>query len=345
MKKINLILVIMFLLIGAQAQQLQDYAQTQQKEFPLGEKTLVRISNQFGMVKVENWDKPVLRIEVTIKASSNDKKRADRMLEAVEVSMQEQGDEIVLKTKIGKMPQRNKKENFSVDYVVKLPAKTPMKISNEFGNIAAGKRTGDFEMNLSYGSFALMGLEGNTNKLNIAFSKGNIQYFADADIKLSYSTLNADRAGSMEVYSEFSHVNIKSLTEGNITSSYDEISFGTIAQLTAKGEFSTFKMDELGERFQGTFNYGSVKVKSLSDKFQLCDVSVDFSSLSIENTRQINFRKAEVIIENGGFNYPNRWALKTEKPDYTTTKYTAVDAQAKGQLFRVSAKYSSVKVM
>jgi hypothetical protein len=345
MKKISLISIVVFLTFSVSAQQKQDYSQTLRKEFNLTAQSSVSITNQFGLVKIENWDKPVVSIEVIITASSEDKKKADRILESIKVSMQEKGSEVVLRTTIGNMPERKKKEHFSVDYHVKLPANTPMSISNEFGTVAADKRLGDFSLDISYGSYALMGLEGTRNKLDISFSKGNVTEIKDAEVSLSYSTLNADKAGSIHLKSEFSHLHVKTLTDAKIESSYDEINIENSGKLNMKGEFSTFRLGQVEESLTGKFSYGSVSVKSLSERFQLLDVNLSFSSLSIDKTKQSSFRKVEVKTTNGSFRYPGRWSLMTDKPDYTTRVYTGSDGQAKGQLLKISADYSSVKIM
>jgi hypothetical protein len=345
MKKFSVLIIAMFLTLGVSAQQAQDYSQTLRKEFVLTGQSTVSIANQFGMVKIENWDKPQLSVEVTITATSRDKKKADKILQAIQVNMQEKGTEVVLRTKIGPMPERKQKENFSVDYLVRMPANTPLKISNEFGNIVAEKRLGDFSMEISYGSFAIMGLEGSNNKLDISFSKGNVTEMAVAGVELSYSTLTAEKADRIELDSEFSHLHIKTLSEADIVSSYDEINIENSKKLTVTGEFSTFRFGQIEESLSGTFSYGSVSAKSFSERFQSLEIKLSFSSLTIDKMSQTSFKKVEVTTENGSFKYPQSWSLTTEKPDFTTVRYIGVNERANGQILKIAADFSSIKIL
>ena len=345
MKKINaLFLGIFFLATVSNSLWAQDYTQTHRKEFAVTSETALSVSNQFGLVKCENWDQPKISVEVTITVTSRDKKMADKMLEVIEVEMGESGSEVELKTRIGKMPGQKKNEQFKVDYLIRLPENLPLKIINEFGNIVCDNRMADFTMDLSYGSFTLRSLNGENNELEISFSKGQADLIRKANVNLSYSTFDLNGADFMVLHSEFSELNLKKSKTIEIRSSYDKINIDEALSISTQGEFTTFKFGNIGKELKGSFDYGSVSVKSTSVDFDMLDVVLEFSSLTVDNMMNPTFRQVDVRTENGSFKYPAKMALKTEKKDFTTVFYTGQNTSGQPKLLKIKAEFSSIKI-
>jgi len=345
MKKINASFLGLFLLVIASGNLCaQDYTQTHRKEFAVTSQTTLSVANQFGLVKCENWDQPMIAVEVNITVTSRDKKIADKMLEVIEVEMRESGSDVMLKTKIGKMPGQKKNEQFRVDYLIRLPENLPLKITNEFGNIVCDNRTADFTMDLSYGGFTLRALNGENNELEISFSKGQAEMIRKASVKLSYSTFDLSKAESLVLNSEFSELNLKSTQTAEIRSSYDKINIDDAMAISSQGEFSTFKLGNIGRELKGSFNYGSASVKSTSVDFETLDVKLEFSSLNVDNMMSPSFRQVDVRTENGSFKYPAKMALKTEKKDFTSVFYTGQNQTGRAKLLKIDAEFSSIKI-
>lgn len=343
MKNRLMTFVFGLVILTAFGQSSDDFSQTIRKEFNTTAETTLEITNQFGKVKCENWNKPMVGVVVSITAKTDNKQKADKILAAISVQLEQKNNAITLVTKIGDMPSRNKGDNFNVDYVVSLPETMALSIENEFGDVVCDRRKGDFELELSYGAYQLQALDGQRNKLEISFSKGVINSATNADISLSYSGLQMESIGTMKLHSEFSELTLTQCNTLNLQSAYDKLNIEEIGSFKGETAFSTVKLDQITAILTAEFEYGAVSIRKLAPTLGLFEASFEFSSLKIEDVGAIRFKTLAVDIENGNFNYPSGMNVKVEKQDFTEVKYRAEDATGKAN-FKVTATNSNITI-
>src|SRR5271169_1931131 len=94
---------------------------TERMDFPSG--GLLRFKNSVGELTVEGWDRPDVEI-TTVKSTKDalaapDREKASRQLDQVQVSVQRQGEELVITTAIPW--RRGLPPDFDLDYNIKAP--------------------------------------------------------------------------------------------------------------------------------------------------------------------------------------------------------------------------------
>ncbi|MBS4056461.1 MAG: hypothetical protein KGZ82_04000 [Bacteroidales bacterium] len=343
MKNRLMTIVFSLVMLTAFGQASDDYSQTIRKEFNTTAETTLEITNQFGKVKCENWNKPMVGVVVTITAKTDNKEKADKILAAISVQMEQKNNAIALVTKIGDMPSRNKGDNFNIDFVVSLPETMALSIDNEFGDVVCDRRKGDFELELSYGAYQLQALDGQRNKLEISFSKGVINSASNAEITLSYSGLQMESVGTVKLHSEFSELSLTQCNALDLQSAYDKLNFEKIGSFKGETAFSTVKLGEITADLTAEFEYGAVSIRKLASTLGFFDARFEFSSLKIEDVGAIRFKTLAVDIEHGNFNYPSGLNVKVEKQGYTEVKYRAEDAAGTAK-FKVTATNSNISM-
>jgi len=341
MKNRLMTFVFVLVILTAFGQSSDDFSQTIRKEFNTTAETTLEINNQFGKVKCENWNKPMVGVVVSITAKTDNKQKADRILAAISVQMEQKNNAITLVTKIGDMPSRNKGDNFNIDFMVSLPETMALSIDNEFGDVVCDRRKGDFELELSYGAYQLQALDGQRNKLEISFSKGVISSASNADITLSYSGLQMENIGTMKLHSEFSELSLTQCNALDLQSAYDKLNIEKIESFKGETAFSTVKLGEIAADLTAQFEYGAVSIRKLASSLGLFDASFEFSSLKIEDVGTIRFKTLAVDIEHGKFNYPSGLKVMVEKQDFAEVKYRAEDAAGTAN-FKVTAVNSNI---
>ena len=225
------------------------------KTYPLRSDQKVSITNSFGEVAVNNWNRNEVKVEITIRVSANNEKKAQEILDQIRIE-ENSGKEISFETKIGangannsRVKTKNNDSKMEINYVVTLPAQAPLYIKNSFGNTFIPDRKGATEIRQSFGNF----------------TAGNLT--RDADIKVEFGKLIANGIDGSKIKSSYSEVNIKKLA-GDLKTSFEfckKLELGLsndIEALTVNASYSDLKI-----LVPGNFN-GNFRIKTSFGKAQ-----------------------------------------------------------------------------
>jgi len=140
------------------------------------------IDNSFGNVKFITWDRNEIKVDVHIEASANQEDEAQKIFEGIQVSDQQQGNEISFITKIDNRDNncRNCKTTMHIDYEVHLPASVALHVANSFGNIELPDYTGPLSVNSKFGQLTTGSLS-NLKDVGVEFGRATIKNMSDID--------------------------------------------------------------------------------------------------------------------------------------------------------------------
>ncbi|RLD68955.1 MAG: hypothetical protein DRI95_01605, partial [Bacteroidetes bacterium] len=111
-------LIIGVLLLVAQNGYADDFTKNYHQEYKVTKSTIIKLSNRYGNMHVENWDKNVVDIKVVVTIKTSSKSKADNTFDKIKIKFNKDGDMISAITEI-KESIRN--TSFSIDYTVKMP--------------------------------------------------------------------------------------------------------------------------------------------------------------------------------------------------------------------------------
>src|SRR4030095_5474998 len=111
------------------------------------------IDNSFGNVKFVTWDRNEIKVDVHVEASSDKETVAQKTFEMLQVSNNQQGDEISFMTKVDNRRDicKNCKSTMYVDYEVHLPPTIALNVTNSFGSIELPDYSGTLSVNSKFG--------------------------------------------------------------------------------------------------------------------------------------------------------------------------------------------------
>lgn len=262
------------------------------KSYTLGSADLVSLSNQFGEMKLNTWDRNEVKVEATITGKSDNEERAQAIMDRISISDSRDGNKVSFKTKFeddnknrnkdGKKEWHN--EGMEINYVVYLPAGNALKAENQFGKMIvpdyrgeatliskfgtlnAGKITNAKEVTVEFGKAEIGQISG--GKLNIKFSQGRVSKLSgDVKSDLEFSQVKLDignEARNMDIHNSYSTVYLD-LDKG-LSATYDiSTSHGSFSN---KSDFTIKKQgdDDRGygprfnERYNGSSGSGSSKI-------------------------------------------------------------------------------------
>jgi len=285
------------------------------KSYNLSSSDKVRLSNQFGEMKITTWDKNEIKVDIIIVGKSDDEPRAREILDKISIIDSKEGNTVSFKTKFGddkkekdhdKNDQKDEHHNegMEINYAVYLPATATLDAQNQFGkmivpdyrgeaeiackfgSLTAGKISNAKEVSVEFGEATIAHING--GKLNIKFSEGTVNKLSgDVKTDLSFSQVKLvidNDVKNLDIHNSYSTVYLD--LSKNLSASYDIH--------TSHGEFSnksSFAIKEDGKddhgygprftrNYSGTSGSGSSKLKINSSFGEIVlghDLKVDLS--------------------------------------------------------------------
>lgn len=256
-------------------------SKTINKTFELDEADLVSINNSFGQVHVTTWDQSNVAIEVEISVESRYDNRLDDLLEDITVDFKEQSDGIYMRTNLDINTRSN--EDFEINYNVKLPGKNTLEVKNEHGDIYLDGRSGEVDIDLSYGDLKAGKLvEG--GELKLAFAKADIQSFGTGQITLKHvSSFSLDQAKDIEMDQQHSEIEIGSVEIVDMRSRHGEVEFGTVGEMDVNIQHTDFVIESLEKSLNMLARHASdFSIDNVSENFEFIDIEGNYGSYRID---------------------------------------------------------------
>ncbi|QEC51773.1 hypothetical protein EDD80_102336 [Anseongella ginsenosidimutans] len=226
------------------------------KTYPASSGASLSINNQFGNVIIHTWNKNEVQADVSVVVNHGNERKAQELLDAINISSAMQGNEISFKTSIGK-DKLNLKGNASmqVNYEVYLPVDIRLDLANKFGNTVLPNLKGSTQIKQSFGNLETGNLTGEENELSVEFSEGSIKIgnVKNLDATFSFSSIAiAGLTGQAEI--DVRHCGKFELGAGSglnsleLDAEYSDVDIELAEDLSAQFDVST--------NF-GNFRYGS----------------------------------------------------------------------------------------
>lgn len=185
------------------------------KSYALSGNDLVSLTNKFGQLKINTWNKNEVKVDVTITAEAGTDERAQKILDNIDISDGKNSNGVYFKTTMGNTNNRgtrvhkNEKTSFRVDYEVYLPAGNPISATNEFGSTTIGDHTGEASIVSKFGSVKA-GRLSNTKKIEIEFGSMVLESMHNGKLVIKFSSADVrNTSGSLDVVVEHSRAKLK----------------------------------------------------------------------------------------------------------------------------------------
>ena len=257
-----------------------------QKQFKVSPETRIEISNKYGKVELNTWDKDSVVIEVKIRIEEKKLSKLEKSIDAIDFDFTSSQHFLIAKTIVGQNKSSLGKEilklketvlqsdgNMQIDYTVWLPNSNELTIENKFGDIYVGDYLGNAKINLSNGNLKSHDFRGKLN-LTLSFADATINSIKSANLNCNFSELYIKKAESLLINSKSSTFEILEIKDLEADSRRDKFRIRLIDMLDAKSSFSNFRLNELTDRLKINDDYGDLDIEK---------TAVDFSTIYIES--------------------------------------------------------------
>jgi hypothetical protein len=265
-------------------------AKTYQKEFSLTPNSDVYLENRFGQMNIENWDKNSISITIEIKVDYPESEKTARLLKAINIEINQVGDNISAITKIDDdyMKPWNKlfdsdSKDFSIDWEVKMPKQTNLDIANRYGDIFINELTGKCKIELRYGNLKANKIFRDNNdplsSLTLGYGNATIDEVNWFKADIQYAKLDIVNAKAIALVSKYSKVVIDQVSSIVSEANGDTYSVGKVANFVGKGDYSSYRFEELTKKLDLTVRYGDLRIDKIPANFGSLKFNGSYSSV------------------------------------------------------------------
>jgi hypothetical protein len=283
-------------------------SKTYSKSYPIDGNDRIKLTNQYGKIQVNTWDKHEVKVDVIIKAQAEDEGAAQKLLDGVHISDGKDGDDVRFRTEIDRIGGgfrfwdfgSNKKHKVEIDYTVYMPARTDLTVEDSYGGIELPDLAGKVKISTSYGSVSAQNLSNPNNEIEGSYGSLKAGSIGGTKLDFSYGSVDIDACGSLKA----------------------DLSYGSfrLGKLNGPGEFDISYV-------------GGFKIDELANSFKKLKVDASYSSvaLGVPGSNNFNF---DITTTYGGFNYDDNKVTITSKNPPDGAKHIGPTRNYKGHVGR-----------
>ncbi len=314
MKKLNYkqgILLIAAILFVSLTSYAQEVTKKYHQEYSAGAATTLNISNRYGDVVVETWDKNQVVIDVKVTIDMPNREKAQKLLDYIDVQFDQSGDEISAKTMIDSKfnftgwGMGSKK--FSIDYSVKMPSVTALNLTNKYGNTDLDDLKSLVNLDIKYGNLNASRLSrGNVkpmNTVNIAYGKGSINDAGWLNLTLRYcGNMEISKCQALLLDSKYSKLSLGEASSLVGESKYDNIRIGDINNLVIDNGYTGVTIGTLTKKLDYNGSYGSLTVDRIPAGFESISVESRYMGIRLGIDESASY-ELDAKVSYGGLKY------------------------------------------
>ena len=248
------------------------------KTYPIDGNDRIRLSNQYGKILVNTWDRHEVKVDVEIKAEADNDEDAQKLIDGVQIRDSKNGDQVYFKTEIDRSNNGswslsrwlgNKKHKLNINYTVYMPAKTDLGVEQSYGSILLPDLSGVVKIVSSYGSVSAQNLSNSSNDIQGSYGSLKLGVINGARLQYSYGSVDIDE----------------------------------VTNLKADLSYGSFKLGTLRGSADFDLSYsGGFKIDEIANSFNKLTVDASYSSVALGVPSNNNF-DFDITTTYGGFSY------------------------------------------
>ena len=221
----------------------------------------IDIRNSYGNVFVTTWDEDKIELNVIIKVSGDNEDWVTKRLDGINIDIEALKTLVTASTEISNSNTNNNKNNsIEINYTLKIPKNSSVKINNKYGTIITTDLLGNANLTCKYGKVTLGKLNGNTNTIAIDYcSKSTINYIKNAKIHADYSGLTINECNIINLYSDYTDLTLLSGNELKYESNFGKLTVGSLKSLEGKGDYLSIRAEKISNNLNIETQYSKIK--------------------------------------------------------------------------------------
>lgn len=292
----------------------------------------IELNNQYGEIQVIGWDKDSVRLETTIRVSSDKHEDLDKLTNMVEVTCRGNESNIVISTEWSESASLFKRSTWdiqnkfktdtklSIDYKIYLPIKSRLSITNRFGDVYLPDYEGPLRVNISHGDLRAREIS-DARRIDVKYGKVLIKNLKQGLLKVEYGSLILEKAGMLTLESRSSTLEIAEVNRLAIKCKNDELRIDAVNSLRGEASLSHIRARNVSKFVDVNTSYGDVSLKEIGKDFELIRLEGASTDYDLEFVNDAQYRFEVESINGKSFSFPQSVKLMNENEDGNTTVY------------------------
>lgn len=333
---------------------MEEVNKTYNKEYQVTDNSSIYIQNRFGQVNIENWDKDMISFFVEVKVDHPDRDKAQRMLNAINVTFSQEDDKISAITSIEEkmMDSWNNfglsSKELSINYKVKMPKHLSIELVNKYGDIFINELTGATFIDLKYGNLKankiVRGNSENINSLTIGYGNASIDETEWFKIDIKYGSLSIIKSKALVVVSKYSKITVDEASSIVSESKYDTFRIGTVTNFVSESGYTNYNFSEVRKKLDITTKYGDVRIDRVSADFESINFRGNYASIYAGISASASYNLTGHVAYGGiKYNENNRVSRIEGNTKIEVSGLVGSNANTKSTV-NVTVKYGSAKL-
>jgi Putative adhesin len=315
------------------------------KSYNVDGNELLKIQNKYGKVHINTNNGTTILVDIEIKATAKSQEKAQKLLDRVEIISSQAGGIISYETSLDTKKEsgwwdnwgsnQNGKNDFEINYTVAMPAKNPLEVKNNFGNIYLANFTGKLDLKVGYGNLKAESISGSAAKnIQIGYGNGTIVYLQTGKLVIKYSNLDLQKAGDVFLENAYSNTEIGEVDKLELDHKYGDLNVEKASEISGTSAYANFNVDFLKTSLRMSSKYnGSFRVNAIGENFKNIEIDAKYNSCNLK------------FAENAGCNFEISTKYGSFKLNKDLATFTNRDVNDYGGKYEGKYKKGGNKVM
>lgn len=292
--------------------------------------TILDLTNKYGEVAINTWDKNEITVDVTIKAWGSTEEKARKLLDMITIQKSDMGDMIRYITEVNNINTSNGwnlKGGFEINYKVNMPKTIGLTLRNRYGAVYLGDFSGNLDLELGYGGLTAQRITSARADISVKYGSASIEELRKGKVDFKYQkSSKIHKAGVIE-----------------ISNAYGPLDIGEAAEVTGSCRYGNIDIDMLTKRAILSVGYGSADIDRTGADVEEIELNLSYSSGDITFDRKAHFNY-EVDTSYGSFSnmLSDVENNREVKKGYTGANYQGVRGKASTSRVYIKTSYGSV---
>jgi hypothetical protein len=261
--------------LGAAPQGSEEASRVIEQVFSASPGEMLQIVNYHGDVRVLTAPGSSASIKIVLTASGSSLEQAQQRLETVSVSEASgSGSRSWTTTIEGALsPWLAQAQGIRADYEISVPSEQALRIEIRHGALEIQPRAGALDLSLRSAKLRAARLEGEV-QLDMDASQGEIEHLSQGKLNLQGARLRLESAGSLDLYSRASRVELMRGEQVALDAQLGELYFRDLAQIRGQYEAASCAIGKLRHS-------GNLQVR-YAPPLEIAELAPGFDSLRLE---------------------------------------------------------------
>lgn len=307
----------------------QEYTKTINKEFVVSADATVELSNRYGKINIETWERNAVKLDIRIVVQTNSQENANEVFDRINIDLYNSASVVRATTEIDSKGGRswwdrifgeNSRDKFKIYYDVKMPRSGALEATAKYCDVKAiGTIAGETKLDVKYGDIDFENIE-NDVEIELAYGDAAIKSVRELDLSLRYGEIDVETASDVSLNTRYSKVRIDALQNARIDTRYDDFVLGEVNELnietgysdfrvksanvvTMDGNYSDLRLDELSKEVTTDMSYGDLSIGKLMPGFSRVQLEGRYSDFVIGLSDEVQF-SLDIEARYAGVSYP-----------------------------------------